>query len=321
MMFVLLWSSGYIGAKLAGPDVPITTVLMWRFVVVVVILATGIAAVAGRNPLQFRRTRGWRRQILIGLLAQCGYTLLLYQAIALGVSTGTTALIAGLQPLAVAALAGSVLGVATSIRQWWGLGAGAVGVVIVTWTDATSSVGHTPLWAYLLPVISMACLVAGTFIDRRSGDTMSPALTLAVQCATSAMVFSVVCLITGTAVPPMNPHFWLAIAWLVGFSTLGGYGLYWVLIRRSGVTSVNTLMFLMPPVTALWGALMYGEAFTWTTGLGLALALGATWVVSRAPRRTAPCADDAVRLRRDQTRRRADAGSSSASTPRRAAHR
>ncbi|MFC9063546.1 EamA family transporter, partial [Streptomyces sp. NPDC057074] len=83
--------------------------------------------------------------------------------------------------------------------------------------------------------------------------------------------------------------FWLATAWLVVLPTFGGYGLYWLIMRRSGVTEVNTLMFLMAPVTAVWGALMFGEHFGPQTAVGLAVGLAAVVVVRRGakPSRTA----------------------------------
>lgn len=82
--------------------------------------------------------------------------------------------------------------------------------------------------------------------------------------------------------------FWVVIAWLVVLSTFGGYGLYWLILRRYGVTRVNTLMFLMAPVTAIWGALMFDEPFRPQTVLGRALGLAAVAIVHRAARRPRP---------------------------------
>lgn len=95
------------------------------------------------------------------------------------------------------------------------------------------------------------------------------------------MIFIVLALLTGTAAPPGSSRFWLAMVWLIVPATFGGYGLYWMLIARLGVTPVNTLLFLVPPVTTVWGALMFGEPLTALTVLGLALALVATWLAAR----------------------------------------
>jgi drug/metabolite transporter (DMT)-like permease len=113
-------------------------------------------------------------------------------------------------------------------------------------------------------------------------------VSLTVHCATSAVLFSLLALGTGAATPPADTEFWVAVAWLVGLSTFGGYGLYWLILRRSGVTEVNTLMFLMAPVTAVWGALMFGEPFGVQTALGLAVCLAAVVIVHRGGGRGEP---------------------------------
>ncbi|MBD0863153.1 DMT family transporter [Gordonia sp. zg691] len=288
-VFVVCWSSGFIGAKLGAAEASVLTILMWRFLVIAIVLG-GVIGVMWRRQQVPSMTRGqFGLQLVIGVLSQCGYTVTVYWAISLGVSTGTTALIDGVQPLVVAALAGPLLGAVTHGKQWLGLAVGAAGVVLVTWSDASSSAG-APWWAYLVPLLGMASLVVATFLERLVTDAPPPTVILTIHCGASAVIFTAASVAAGVAVPPAAGAFWLSIAWLTVLSTLGGYGLYWVLLRRSGVTSVNSLMFLMPPVTAVWGTAMYGEPFTWATALGLAMACGATWVVNReaAPPDAAP---------------------------------
>ncbi|MEU4657917.1 DMT family transporter [Streptomyces sp. NPDC023723] len=282
--FVVCWSSGFIGAKLGAGTAPAATLLMWRFLpLAVVLLAVSWTSV--------RRTLGIRdlgRQILIGALSQSGYLLSVYYAIQLGVSSGTTALIDGVQPLVAGALAGPLLRQYVSRRQWLGLGLGLTGVTVVTLADAGAAGGDVAWWAYLVPLLGMLSLVAATFLEGRARTSVPPRTSLTIHCATSAVLFSVLGLATGTATPPATSSFWLATAWLVVLPTFGGYGLYWLILRRSGVTEVNTLMFLMAPVTAVWGALMFGEHFGVTTAVGLAIGLAAVVVVRRAPSRTRP---------------------------------
>ncbi|MFP3714277.1 DMT family transporter [Puerhibacterium sp. TATVAM-FAB25] len=288
-LFVVCWSSGFVGAKLGAGDAPVTTVLMWRFLPLAVLLLPALllpAPVRGRRRVGAGIAAGAgartvAREAWVGVLSQTGYLLSVYGAIGLGVSTGTTALVDGIQPLVVAALAGPLLGVAVTGRQWAGLGVGVVGVAAVTWADATAPAGGAPWWAYAVPFTGMLSLVAATFLERRAPSTMPPLRALAVHCATSAVVFTGLALATGTAVPPGAASFWVAVAWLVVLSTFGGYGLYWVLLRRVGVTVVNALMFLVPAVTTAWGAAMFAEPVTAVTVAGLALALGACALVGR----------------------------------------
>jgi drug/metabolite transporter (DMT)-like permease len=274
--FVLCWSSGFIGAKLGAGSAAAVTILMWRFLPLAVVLV--VIAAAGRwwRGLSVRDVA---RQALIGVLSQSGYLLTVYYAIQLGVSSGTTALIDGVQPLVAGALAGPLLRQYVSRRQWLGLCLGLGGVAIVTTADAAAGTG-VPWWAYLVPFLGMLSLVAATFLERRSRTPVAPVTAMTVHCLTSAVIFTALAMSVGVAAPPADPSFWAAITWLVVLSTFGGYGLYWVLLRRSGVTKVNTLMFLMAPVTAVWGAVMFGEPFGAPTALGLAVGLAAVVVVS-----------------------------------------
>ncbi|MFD6431783.1 DMT family transporter [Streptomyces venezuelae] len=303
--FVLTWSSGFIGAKLGAGSASAVTVLMWRFLPLAVVLAL-VALLLSRAAWRGLTARDVGRQAAVGALSQSGYLLTVYLAIQLGVSSGTTALIDGTQPLVAGALAGPLLGQYVSRTQWTGLGLGVTGVVIVTAADFSQG-GATPAWAYLVPFLGMLSLVAATFLDRRTPRPVAPSVAMTVHCATSAVVFTGLALVSGAATPPAEASFWGAIAWLVALSTFGGYGLYWLILRRSGVTQVNTLMFLMAPVTALWGALMFGEPFGPQTVAGLAVGLAAVVVVRRGGR--------AVRAGREAGREARDSAPHAAPTP------
>jgi drug/metabolite transporter (DMT)-like permease len=282
VLFVVSWSSGFIGAKLGAAEAPTATVLMWRFVPLALVLLPVVLARAGRG-LRGRARGEVGTHVLVGLLSQSGYLLTVYGAIGLGVSTGTTALVDGVQPLVAAALVGPLLGVVVGGRVWVGLALGLAGVVLVSWSDATATTSTAPPWAYLVPVLGMLSLLGSTFVERRTAVRTPPLAALAVHCTTSAVVFTVLAVATSAATPPAGGGFWVAIAWLVVLPTFGGYGLYWLLVDRLGVTSVNGLLFLIAPVTSVWGALAFDEPLTAVTVVGLALALVAALVVSRGP--------------------------------------
>src|SRR3954468_13397132 len=138
--FVVCWSSGFVGAKLGTQDAGAMTLLMWRFLPLAAVL-TAFAVHRGGAAWRALAPRDLARQALIGLLSQSGYLLTVYYAIQLGVSSGTTALIDGTQPLIVGVLSGPLLGRAVARRQWLGLFLGVTGVVIVTAADATARTG------------------------------------------------------------------------------------------------------------------------------------------------------------------------------------
>ncbi|MFE6471779.1 MULTISPECIES: DMT family transporter [Streptomyces] len=286
--FVLCWSSGFIGAKLGAGTADASTLLMWRFLPLAAVLVA--AAALSRKAWRGLTLRDAGRQIAIGALSQSGYLLSVYYAIQLGVSSGTTALIDGVQPLVAGALAGPLLRQYVSRRQWLGLWLGLAGVATVTVADAGASGADVSRWAYFIPFLGMLSLVAATFLEGRSPRPVAPRAALTIHCVTSAVLFSALAVGAGAAVPPADSSFWTATAWLVVLPTFGGYGLYWLLLRRSGLTEVNTLMFLMAPVTAVWGALMFGEHFGVQTAIGLSVGLAAVVVVRRGRNPVAPLA-------------------------------
>ncbi|WP_285042620.1 DMT family transporter [Plantibacter sp. LMC-P-059a] len=264
--FVLAWSSGFIVAKIGTEDVPVLTVLLWRFVplalgLAIVLLVSGRWRDVGRAQL--------RSQLVIGLFAQFGYVVFVYASVAVGISTGTTALIDAVQPLIIAALAGPLLHVRVPGAQWLGLGIGAVGVFLIVQSQFGAS--DAPPIAYALPALAMVSLITATILERRSPHRSPVLLTLTVHATATTVLLAVLALATGAAVPPGDATFWLTTLFLALVPTLSAYGLYWWLLRRIGVTVLNALLFLVAPTTAVAGALLFREPFTLLTAGGFLL--------------------------------------------------
>jgi drug/metabolite transporter (DMT)-like permease len=222
--FVVMWSSGFIGARFGTPEAGTPTLMVWR-----IPLGAGLL-LAGALLLR-RRCPGLREivvQAVVGLLAQGVYLTGVVGAVEFGVSAGTTALIAALQPLMAAALAGPVLGEYVGRQQWAGLAVGIVGVALVVGGDVR--VAEAPLWAYAMPFGGMAGLVAATLVERKeylrksglqtSGEAPMDVV-LGIQCAASALLFAVMALFWGGLEPADGSLFWGAVAWFVVFSTFG----------------------------------------------------------------------------------------------------
>jgi drug/metabolite transporter (DMT)-like permease len=278
---VVTWSSGFVGAELGSRAhaLPLT-LLGWRFVLLAVLLLVLV---------QLRRTpwptwRAWRRQAVLGVLCQTGYLLLVFEGVSRGVPGGTAALIAALQPLLVATVAGSLLGEHSSARAWLGMVLGLVGVGVVVSGDL--GVSNAPLWVYLLPTAGMLCLASGTVLGRRIRPPESLLETLMMQSVVTAVLLMGLALVSGQGTPPATLEFWRAVAWLIVLASLGGYVMYILVAERQGATVVSTLLYLTPPTTMFWVFLMFGQRITLTGVLGLAVSGAGVWLVLRG--RTGP---------------------------------
>ncbi|MCE0510065.1 DMT family transporter [Microbacterium sp. KKR3/1] len=264
--FVVTWSSGFLVPALAAVEISPLTLLVWRFVPLAVIL---LAVVGFTGAARGLSAADVRRQALIGLFAQFGYCVAVYGAIASGVATGTTALIDAVQPLIVAVLVGPLLGLRVRAAQWAGLLVGAVGVLLIVRSQLDDSVAHPA--ALLWPVAAMACLIIGTFLQRRSRPRTGTLVTLTIHVTVTAAVLVPVAAAFEALAPPSSASFWLAAGFAAVFPTLAAYGLYWWLLRRVGITALNALLFLIAPTTALAGAVLLGEPLTIVTLLGFLL--------------------------------------------------
>ncbi|MEE4622414.1 DMT family transporter [Pseudomonas alliivorans] len=282
---ILTWSSGFIGARFSIDYAPPLLVVFWRCVLVCLILLPFVFRQLQRtSPAELLKNAG------IGLLAMTGYLAGITQGIALGVPAGLAALFADLLPIGMALLAALFLGQRLAWRVWTGLVIGLSGVVIAT--QGALAWGKAPLWAYGLPLLGMLSLAVATLWRKRltPSQTMGLLPNLWLQCCVSGIVFAVVEGAQGGLAPIPGTGFALSVAWTAGLSTLGGYGLYWVCLRRASETRVASVLYLSPPVTMLLAWIMFDEPLSWQMVSGMVVSGIGIWVVIRAERRKAEMA-------------------------------
>lgn len=257
---IVAWSSGFIGARLAADAGTVFLVLFWRFVIVSLVLLPLLI----RAALRGLTAKSLILQSMLGIFAMFGYLALGIKAIDLGVPAGTAALISALQPVATAALAGSILHERVNRLQWTGLILGLAGVSLAV----GGSLGEAPLLAYILSAASTLSLVIATIAAKAMPDSTPLLPSLAIQSLVAAVLFAPLALLEGGMAPVLDLRFIAAVAWFILFSTIGGYGLYWLCLPRSSATRVGSLIYLTPPVTMIWGWLMFSETITIAAVIG-----------------------------------------------------
>jgi drug/metabolite transporter (DMT)-like permease len=264
---VLSWSSGFTGYRYVSEHSGVMLATFWRFVLAAVLLL----------PLVWRQLRelswrNWADQGVVGLLGIAGYIGPIAASIALGVAPGTSSLIANLLPLSIVLLAGFVPGQATRGWQWLGIGLCLIGMLIASGSSLEFS--RASIWAYSLPLLGVASLALATIYQKQSRHPPLPGLVgLFIQVCAILPVFALLALQEGSLRPVLASGFGLGVLWLVVFGTLGGYGFYWLCLRRFTLQSVSGALFLTPPVTMLWAYLQFGDPLTVSALLGVALTL------------------------------------------------
>ena len=277
-IFVVLWSTGFVGAKYGLPYAEPFTFLLWRFMIVALLLL--LAAFALRAPWPASRAE-FGHIAVAGVLVHAGYLGGVFSAIHYGVSAGEVALIAGLQPVLTAAVAGPVLGERVSARQWAGFVLGFVGVVLVV--SNRLDPGGAGMVGYLAAFLALAGITAGTLYQKRFCSHMDLRSGAVIQFSASAVLMAVLALLTESMVVNWSGEFIFSLAWLVLVLSLGAISLLYLLIRHGEAARVTSMFYLVPPVTALMAYALFGERLGVAALVGMGLVVvGVALVVARA---------------------------------------
>ena len=277
-LFVLLWSTGFIGAKFGLPYVEPLTFLSIRYAVVIVLMAA--VALLLRAPWP-RSGRQWAHIAVCGLLVHGVYLGGVFTAIAHGLPSGITALVVGLQPLITALVAGTLLGESVRPRQWAGLALGFAGVALVV-AGKIASVPTAALMAMLAPaVVALAGITAGTLYQKRFCPSFDLRTGAVIQYVPCLAVTAALAAASETRQVQWTGEFLFARAWLVLVLSVGAVSLLNLLIRRGGAVNVASLFYLTPPATALVAWAMFGETLAGTALAGMALTAAGVWLARR----------------------------------------
>ncbi|MGE0211033.1 MAG: DMT family transporter [Parvibaculaceae bacterium] len=281
-LFVFLWSTGFIGARMSAPDAEPLTFLAVRFALAASILAVAALVLGAPWP----RGKAAAHALVAGSLLHGAYLGAVFWAISHGLPAGVAALIAGLQPLLTTVIAASWLGEAVTIRHWLGLGVGLLGVALVLWpkfdfagagiTPVTAGVAFLGMVSITVGSIYQKRFVAGQ--DLRSGNALQFVGATVVTFALAALFETFTIRWTGPVV--------FAMAWLVLVLSIGAITIFYLMIRHGDVSRVAALFYLVPAVTAAIAWAMFGEMLNLMQIAGMAVCAAAVLMVTR--RRSGP---------------------------------
>ena len=276
-LFVLIWATGFVAARLVAPYADPLTFLSLRFAIAALVLAALAAAFRAPWPAT---GRAWRDGLVAGALLHGVYLGGVFWAVKHGLPAGIAALIAGLQPLATGLLVGPWLGERVSPQRWAGIAVGALGAGLVVAPKLGAADGFPP-GPVAICILGMLAITAGTIWQKRTAGAADLRTNAVVQYLGALLVtVPLMLLLEDMHLEPSVP-LWIGLAWAVFVLSIGGIGLLLVLIRRGAVAGVAALLYLVPPVSALMAFGLFGETLNPVQIAGMVVAAAGVAVASR----------------------------------------
>lgn len=277
LLFIAMWSSGYVVGKLAVPYAAPFTLLTLRFGLGALLLL--IVSLAWRAPWP----KSWKalgHLVVVGLLIQALQFSGLYTALKLGVSAGESALIVGTMPVFTALGAAMMLGERTGARQWLGMGGGMLGVLLVVWHKLGT--GTAGIGAYAAAVVALIGITLGTLYQKKYCAGMDVRTGGFVQLLVATLVALPLSLGLEGFDVQWTPTMVFASGWLSVVNSIGASSLLFVLMRDGRASQVASLFYLIPGVTVLIAFAVLGETLNMLSLAGFAATGAAVWFCTRS---------------------------------------
>ena len=273
-LFVIVWSTGFIGTKYVIHNADPLTYLAIRMAIVVVLMAI-ICAVS--RPI-WPDLRGIGHSIVAGILVHGFYLGGTAVAISLSIPAGLSALMPGLQPLLTSTIANRWLGERVTVVQWGGLLLGLLGVALILHDRPISGQAG---WGWLASAVSLVSITLGTLYQRRYCGNIDWRGGNLVQYVAAAVFFTVGAFLFESRTVHWTAEFVLALSWLAVVLSIGSIGLLYWLIRRQAATAVASLFYLVPAVTSAMAYVLFDERLDAVAIAGMVACAAAVFLVNR----------------------------------------
>ncbi len=276
-IFVVLWASGFIGAKFGLAYAEPLTFLSLRMTALVLLLGAVVILTRPKWPDRV----GMARSALTGLMVHGLYLGGVFVAIENGLSAGLVALVVSLQPVLTSTIANRWLGERVLPRQWLGLALGLIGVYLIVRENIAA--GETKPLAWLAATLALFGISVGTLYQKRFGGGIDMRTGMLLQYAAAGVLFVLGATMFENHTVQWTPQFIFALSWLVFVLSFGAIWLLYFLIRRAAATRVVSLFYLTPPVTALMAWLLFDERLPPLSLLGMAICVAGVFLVNWRP--------------------------------------
>lgn len=282
VLFVFLWSTGFVGAKYIVPYAEPFTFLTIRYFLAALILFA--IAYAFKQPLKLNKEQ-FKASFAVGILLHVIYIGGVFYAVSLGVSAGISAVIVSIQPVLVSLLAVPLLGERLRWVQVVGLFLGVAGIALLLlpkvfqgdYTASTSIVG------IVICVIALLGTSGGYLVQKKLGGEIPFLSGTGAQYAISAIAFAILSVATEDQIIQWVPEFFFGLAWIVFMLSIASIVLLYGMLRTGSASKVSSLYYLVPPVAAIQAYFLFDEVIGLVGIIGMAFAgLGVVLVMRQS---------------------------------------
>jgi drug/metabolite transporter (DMT)-like permease len=282
LLFLLLWSSGFVFLKLGLHYADPLTFLALRYACVVGLLLIPFLWIRPALPANLH---AWLHLAMVGLLLQAGYFSLTYLSLKSDMSTGAVALITSQQPILIGLLAPAIAHERVDRVRWAGLALGVAGAGLVI--GATSSLDATSPLGVLFAVLALLAITGGTLWEKRYCTPTHPVTANLVQYTVGLLAVAPLAFMLEPMHVQWTPGLLWSLAYLVVANSIIAISLLLAMIRHGEASRVSALFFLVPPVTAVIAFVLLGETIPLLAWPGMLLTAAGIYLVMRKPRQEA----------------------------------
>ena len=273
LLFVLLWSTGFVGAKYGLPFADPFIFLATRVLIAALLLFV-IAAVL-KNPILIGRS-AITRSAVIGFFLHACYLGGVFYSISQGLPAGVAAVVTSLQPVLVSLLAVKVLGEKLRAKQLIGLLLGLSGVVLVL---GPSFKAQIPMAGVIAIVVALIGSTTATLLQKKIGTGIPLIAGTGFQYLASGAVLLCVAVVSGETHIEWSGKFIASFIWLIAVLSVGAILLLLWLLNTGSAASVSSLFYLVPPATAIEAFFLFGEKVNTQGFLGIGVTALGVWLV------------------------------------------
>lgn len=282
-LFVLLWSTGFTGIRYGIPYAPPFTFIAVRMAIASVLLAL-ISLVITKRFMHDLPTIG--KSSLVGVTIHGAYLGGCFYGVKQGMPAGITALICSLQPVLVSVFSSIFFQEKLSARKWLGLALGLAGLVLVI-APKLQSTGDQglPMAGVIAVFIALLGGTSGTLLQKKFGAGVEVLSGTSWQYVATGILMASLALIfeDGESIT-WNASFIFSLIWLIVALSIGAILILYFLLARSSASSVSSLYYLVPAVTAVEAYFLFGEKIGLVTAVGTLVTIAGVALVVRQGR-------------------------------------